>query len=55
MLNGSSNFLNCEEIRYKSVKFRYYTHLRDSKSVRYIRKFVIFEFVVTLTFFKDLL
>lgn len=37
-------FLNIKIIRYKSVKFCHY--LRDSKVVRYIRKFVIPEFVI---------
>lgn len=29
MLNGSAIFLNCKEIRYKSVKFRYYSPQSD--------------------------
>lgn len=43
MLNGIAKFLNSKEIRYESVKFRYYSPLWNSKPVRYIRKFVISE------------
>lgn len=48
MLNSSENFFNCKEICYKSVKFHHYSSLWNSKSVRYIRKFV-----KTLKFCKD--
>ena len=40
---------------YKRCKFHYIFPQGDSKSVRYIRKFVISEFVITVTFNKDLL
>lgn len=52
MLNGRANFLNFKEICYKNVKFRNHLPLRDSKSVRYIRKFVICEFVITVKFWR---
>lgn len=55
MLNGSANLIICEGIHYKSVKFHYYLSLWDSKSVFYIRKFVIFEFVITEKLCKDLI
>lgn len=40
---------------YKSVQFCYYSPLRDLIPVRYIRKFVIFEFVVTVSICKNLI
>lgn len=55
MSNSSANFLCQREIRYQSLKFRHFTTLRDSKSVRTIRKFVISKFVITVTFCKYLL
>lgn len=53
MLKGSANFLNCTEIRYKSVKFCNYSPLRDSQLVRYIRKSIKSEFVITIKFCKE--
>lgn len=46
MSNGSAYFLYHKEIRYQSLNFRHFLTIRDSKSVRYIRKFVITEFVL---------
>lgn len=42
MLIGSATFLICKEIRYTSFSFRYYSPLWNSKSVPFIRKFVIY-------------
>lgn len=49
MLNGSAAFFNCKE----SVSFRYYSHLRDTKYVIYISKFIISAFVITVRFCKE--
>lgn len=48
-------FLNCEEICYKSVKFLHYSPIQDSESVRYICKFILSKFIMTVIFCKDLL
>lgn len=37
ILKGSASILNCKEIHYISVKFRYNSPQQDSKLVRYIR------------------
>lgn len=52
MLNGSAI---CNRFRYGSVKFRYHSPLWDSKSVRYVRKFVASESFINVQFFKYLL
>ena len=43
------------KVRYKRCKIHLILPQRESKSVRYIRKFVISEFVITVKFYKDLL
>lgn len=48
MLNGSSKYVICKEIRYKTAKFHYNSPIRDLKSVRFIRRFIITEFVITI-------
>lgn len=47
------HFLTCKEIRDKSVKYRHYLPPGDTKSVRYIRKFDVSEFVIKVTICKD--
>lgn len=47
-------FQTVKKIVIKVFIVRYYLPLRDSESVRYIR-FVISEFVISVTFCKDLL
>lgn len=47
MLNGSAN---CNRFRYGSVKCRYHSPLRDSKSDRYVSEFVVSEFVINVKF-----
>lgn len=55
MLSGINNFLNCKVIRFKRVEFCFYSPLRDSKPVRYFRKFAISGFVITVQYCKDLI
>lgn len=55
MLNDSAIFFKCKESRNKSVKLGYYSSLRNSKSVRSIRRFVISEFDFTVKFCNDFL
>lgn len=51
---GVANFWNYEEIRYKGLKFHYISPLQDSKSIRYIHKYSISKFIITIKFCKDL-
>lgn len=52
MLNDSAN---CNEILYDSVKCRYHLPHWDSKSVHYVRKFIVSDFVINVKFCEDLL
>lgn len=53
MLKFSTNVIKHKEIPYKSLKFRHYTPLRNSKSVHYIPKFVTSKCVTTVQFCKN--
>lgn len=55
VLKWNANYVNCQEICYSSIKFYYYLPLQDLKAVRYIHKLVIFEFLITVKVWRDLL
>lgn len=55
MFTCIANFLIDKKIRYKNFEIRYFSPVRDSKSICYNRKFVLFEFVITVKFCKYLL